>query len=207
MSSTSSASTTSPASDADTIVSAPDFLASSISSGSTTKAEDIEDHKMEGSVSYVPAVDKYLFPTGDIISILQFDVRVDSSFMLGDMRFQESQGLQRLLLTGQNLVAGQLLKPGEDVDFPRMYDKMIEHEGIDPQDIKPEEAESEDLRKAREIEEEMTDVLTSSPEQNAKTAQMATEPPLQAEPEGPETEPRTPPTTARRVQEMAAGNA
>jgi len=167
----------------------------------------IEDNKMEGNVSFVPAVDKYLLPTGSIISILQFDVRVDSSFMLGDMRFQESQGLQRLLLTGQNLVGAGLISQGQDVDFPRMYDKMIEHEGIDPQDVKPGKSESEMLKKAREVEEEMLNLLTSSPKENAEIPTMATGAPVQTEPGGPETETGTPPPTARRIEEVAAGNA
>lgn len=97
----------------------------------------IEDPNLPGDVSYVPAVDTYLLPSGMIESILQFNVRVDGSGMLGDERVKDIQTAQQIWgMLMQGMAPGPDQKPIlEGVDPLKVFTRIIEDEGWDESDV------------------------------------------------------------------------
>jgi hypothetical protein len=139
----------------------------------------IEDKSMPGNTSYVPAVAEYMYPLGDISSALQFDCRVDGKTMLGDIKVQDRETFSSLMTTGAEMVGAGLLTQ-EDIDFPRMYEKFIEFGGVDPQDIRPSEEESEMIQKTRKTLESMKNFPPSNVQSSTMVPQAAA--PVQAGP-------------------------
>lgn len=92
----------------------------------------IEDKDLPGEVSFVPAHEKYLLPSGDIESILRFGVRVDGKSMLGDQKAQDIQMYDKLLTGGVNLVTAGL---APNLDLEKIYLQEADFMGIDRRKI------------------------------------------------------------------------
>jgi len=71
-----------------------------------TKSTDntLEFAPKKGATSMAPSTPEYLFPKGEIAHMLAFTTEVVSKTMLGDLRVQDSQAIDRALQSGVNLM-------------------------------------------------------------------------------------------------------
>ncbi len=149
----------------------------------TTDNTLIEDPKMQGNISFVPAVDKYLFPSGKVESILQYKVRVDASSLLMDLKVQDMESMKNAIA---NAAAVAALNPNDPtfmkaLDQKKMYIASIEPAGLTEDDVFKTETDQSALAAAFKKESENIDEQNSnpSPPPNAQTASgMAPQPPI-----------------------------
>jgi hypothetical protein len=125
----------------------------------------IEDSSLMGSTSYVTADQKYLFPSGSIESIMEFQVRVDGSGMLTDLKAQDMDMAKNAILNAQSIAQ---FDPQftQDIDWKKLYIASIEPTGITEDQVFKQKQPESDIQKAfkqitKELEEE-----TLSPQSN-----------------------------------------
>lgn len=119
----------------------------------------IEDDTLPGDASYVPAVEKYLLPTGDISDILEFRVKSDGSGMISDERFQDIQSYKETLTMALELKNAGYLK---DKDIDALFDALVDFMGIEPDDINmSKREESEQMQMAKDLLQQMKEGVLS----------------------------------------------
>lgn len=128
----------------------------------------IEDKDLPGDVSYVPAREKYLLPTGDIESIMQFTVRVDGKRMLGDQKAQDIEMYSKLMTDGFPLQQAGLLP---NVDFEKMYLEEVDFIGIDRKKVTKGAEQSKILSAAEKALEETEQIVSQPPNAQVPMAQ------------------------------------
>ena len=97
----------------------------------------IRDNDLEGDTSYVPATKEYLYPTGDIESILHFNVKVDGRRMLGDLKAQDMEMMDKIgaYFTNRFMAFAQMPDQLPDVDMKKLDQEMLKFTNIDPEKV------------------------------------------------------------------------
>jgi hypothetical protein len=143
----------------------------------------IEDPELPGEVSYVPAESKYLLPTGDIESIMQFTVRVDGKRMLGDQRAQDMDTMQKLgdYFTNRFMAFANMPDQLPNVDMKKLDQEMLRFAQVEEDKVMQEGDNQSPLMEAAD--QALETLMNSSPTTNVQ--------PLPTAPAG------TPPTASQ----------
>jgi len=107
----------------------------------------IEFSAKKGESSMVPAVAEYLFPNGDIASMLAFTTTVNSKSMLGDMKVTDQQAIEKALASGANLM--QMVPSITPEMIYGLWKQSAEKAGLDVEAVSGAEEKS-DMMKAAE---------------------------------------------------------
>ena len=133
----------------------------------TKDAQDtlIEDSKMTGNNSQVPADAKYLLPSGSVESILDFQMRVDAGGLLMDLKVQDVEMMKGAIGNAQAIA---MLNPQDptfiqSLDQKKMYIASIEPTGLTEDDVFKSQTDQSPLHKAFKDMEREIDVENSLP--------------------------------------------
>lgn len=128
----------------------------------------IEDKDMPGTTSWVPADEKYLFPTGTIESVLQFDCNVDGKHMLGDLKMQDSEMATKAITNAITIAQADPDGVGREIDWKKLLIAANRPAGFEESDfLKDGEKGSQVLESVRQL---LGDMLNASipPNQNGQ---------------------------------------
>ncbi len=135
----------------------------------------IEDRKMSGNKSYVPAHSRYLLPSGSIESVMEFQVRVDGSSMIRDLKTQDVEMGKNALLTAQSIAQ---FDPefAKKVDWSKLYVRLMEPTGLTEDDVFKTETDTNPLQKqyseaAENLEESISQLPNEIPQQPTEQLQ------------------------------------
>ena len=144
----------------------------------------IEDNKIQGTKSWVPADAKYLLPSGSIESIMEFDLRVDGSGMLMDLKTQDMEMGKNALLNAQ---VASTLDPSilQRLDADKLYMKTIEPTGYTEEDVFKQEGDKPAILKAFEKVTKEVDDEISNP---TPPSNVMAQPQAQTQPQRPPSE-------------------
>lgn len=120
----------------------------------------IEDPSMPGDRSFVPADAKYLLPDGSIERILEYDVQVDGSHMLGDLKMQDMEMSQKAISNAM-LVAKASPEVAMEIDWKKMLVSANKPAGFEEDDMfKTDTGKSKLAEVGKRIEEELAQAIS-----------------------------------------------
>lgn len=105
----------------------------------------IEDPNMEGNVSYVPMDERYFFPENDIESIMRFNARVSGKRMLGDLKAQDMEMMQKGIGIIQS-VAMIFPEVLPKIDPMKLISNAVRPSGMEEKDYVKQEGEPSKLQ-------------------------------------------------------------
>lgn len=130
----------------------------------------IEDPSMSSNKSFVPANATYLLPSGSIESIMEFNLRVDGSSMIRDLKTQDAEGGEKAIANAQS-ISGFSEEFAARIDWDGLYLKTVEPMGLTEDDVFKKEVDSSEFKKAASELSEEVDAIISQPDDVQETIQ------------------------------------
>lgn len=168
----------------------------------------IEDPNMEGEVSYVPAVEQYLYPLEYIESGMLPDVLVDGKRMLGDLKAQDTANMKMVSDHFRTRLAESAVPGMEDqrpnVDMKKIDAEMLKFAGIEEKKVQKEDSDGSGLLKyARETLKDLESLSEQPP--HVPITPTGAVPAAPPQSQGPQPESGAVPQPENALQATAAG--